>query len=832
MTWWRGASDLRYAVRTLARRPGLTLVAAGSLALVIGTATAQLSYLDFLLWAKLPVPHPEGLVAINVRTPQPGWAETSYPDYLDYRDGAAVLSGLAASGPFGTTVQIGADTTHVWGHLVSGNFFSVLGAGMARGRPLGIEDDRPGAERVTVLSDAFWRRACHGDPAILGRGLRLNGQSFTVVGIAPEGFRGSGIPAELYVPLAQQQAVRVSRHELLRDRGVGWLSLVGRLRPGVELGQARAALSSLADLLRREDSGRPPRRVEIAANETLVGLGDREGLMPAARRLAVFVGLLLLLGCAGVANLLAGSAAGRRRELGVRAALGAGRPRLVGQMLAESVLLALLGGAFGSLLAVWEIRLIESYLATAPAGMGSWAAGWAHLRLDARVLGLTCLLCLATGVLSGLLPALRAASRTDLVAALAGLPAGGRRARRWGPTAPLGSAELLVVLQVALSVWLLAATGVFARGLWRLAHTSPGFVTGNLWAAAFSMPDHRPDGTSFEPRAAYLQLVEEVRALPGVAAAGLSWDIPLAGLSHGTEVRLPERPGQGFDVDLAIVGAGYFETLGIPPRLGRTFDERDAERAPPAAVVNESLARKLWPGESAVGKSLLVETGGTLRRRAAAAQIVGIVADTRSVTLGNAPLPLLYLPFAQNFRRLMALVTRAASPGLDLAPLLRREIRRHHPDLAIVDLVPFSVNLERSLATQRMHTQVVALFAVLGLALAALGVGSATRSTVARRTHEIGIRMALGARPGGVLAQVLRRALALAAAGAVLGLAAAVAGERLLASFLPGVPTTPDPLTLAAAAALLLAVVFLATLQPARRAARVDPVRAISGPLY
>jgi predicted permease len=830
LTWWGGASDLRYAVRTLARRPGLSLVAAGSLALVIGTATAQLSYLDFLLWAKLPVPHPEGLVGINVRSPQAAGSGTSYPDYLDYRDGAAVLSGLAAWAPFGTTVQIGADTTHVWGHLVSGNFFSVLGAGMARGRPLATEDDRPGAERVTVLSHAFWRRACHGDPAILGRGLRLNGQSFTVVGIAPEGFRGSGIPAELYVPLAQQQAVRVSRHELLKDRSDPWLSLVGRLRPGIALGEARAALNALAGRLSREDSGRPPRRVDVAANETFVGLGDRDALMPAASRLAAFVGLLLLLGCAGVANLLAGSAAGRRRELGVRAALGAGRPRLVGQMLAESVLLALVGGALGSLLAAWEIRLIEGYLGTSFAGMGTWAAGWVDLRLDARVLGLTCLLCLATGVLSGLLPALRAASRADLAAALKDLPQGGRPARRWGLAAPLGSAELLVVLQVALSVWLLAATGVFARGLWRLAHTPPGFVTENLWAAAFSMPDHRPDGSPFEPRAAYLRLVEEARALPGVAAAGLCWGIPLSGLSHGTTVHLPERPGQPYDLGLAIVGAGYFETLGIPLQLGRTFDERDAERAPAVAVVNESLARQLWPGESAVGKSLLVETGGTNRHRAAA-RIVGIVADTRSVTLADAPRPLLYLAFEQNFRRLMALVTRAATPGLDLAPLLRREIRGHHPDLAIVDLVPFSVSLQRSLATQRMHTQVVALFAVLGLALAALGVGSATRSTVARRTHEIGIRMALGARPGGVLAQVLRRALALAAAGAVVGLAAAVAGERLLASFLPGVPTAPEPLTLAGAAALLLAVTLLATLQPARRAARVDPVRAISGPL-
>ena len=215
MTWWRWASDLRYAVRTLARRPGLSLVAAGSLALVIGTATAQLSYLDFLLWAKLPVPHPEGLVWINVRTPQPGWAETSYPDYLDYRDGAAVLSGLAAWAPFGTTVQIGADTTHVWGHLVSGNFFSVLGAGMARGRPLGVEDDRAGAERVAVLSDGFWRRACHGDPAILGRGLLLNGVSFTVVGIAPERFRGSARPGGVLTQVLRRALALAAAGSLL-----------------------------------------------------------------------------------------------------------------------------------------------------------------------------------------------------------------------------------------------------------------------------------------------------------------------------------------------------------------------------------------------------------------------------------------------------------------------------------------------------------------------------------------------------------------------------------------------------------------------------------------
>jgi putative ABC transport system permease protein len=832
--------DLRYALRTLAARPGLAAVVVCCLALVIGTATAVFSYLDFLLWAPLPAADPARLVhiAISARRGE----GTSYPDYLDYRDQNRVLSGLAASGVFGTTVGrpgSGDETVHAWGHLVTGNYFAVLGAGAARGRALRADDDRAGAEPVVVLSDGFWRRRLRGDAGLVGKSLRLNGKLFTVAGILPAGFLGAGFPVDLYATMVQREALRTpGRRDLVLDRGAGWLSLVGRLAPGVGLRQARASLTALAERLHRETPAlRPRRSVDVAPGGTAVDPGTRAFLLPAATRLALFVALLLLLGCANVANLLVGSTLARRRELGIRVALGAGRGRLARQLLAESTLLALAAGGVGLLLAEWETRLIESYMTDSVAGMGSWAQGWIHLTLDGRVLGFTFLVCLATGLLSGLLPALRSASRRDLVAAIKGEPRSeegsrrdvfrfirhGRRGRRWR------AAELLVVLQVALSVWLLAATGHLARGLWRIAHSSPGFATEDLWIATFFLPDRRPDGSPFEPKAAYQQVTDEVKALPGVASCSLIWGVPLSGLKHGIDLKLPENPGTGYEAGLSVVGGDFFSTFGIPVLAGRGFDWRDREESPPVAAVNAALARKLWPGESAVGKTILVETGSREHPRSSA-EIVGLIADTRQVLLWQAPEPQLYLPFQQNFHRLMTLVVRSRGRDLGLPVLVRRQMRERHPDLAIVDLMSFEDSIDRSLWEQRMSAQGVALFGFFGLALAALGVGSAMGAAVTRRTHEIGVRMALGARPGGVQWQVQRQALAMAVAGIVFGLGATLAFTRLLGSFVAGLDSVPEPLALAAAAAVLIAVAAGATWQPARRAARIDPRRALEQP--
>ena len=798
------------------------------LALVIGTATAVFSYLDFILWAPLPAADPSRLVEIAIQA-RPGEG-TSYPDYLDYRDQNQVLAGLAASGIFGTTVDPltgGGETVHAWGDLVTGNYFPLLGVGAARGRALGADDDRAGAEPVVVLADGFWRRRLHADAALVGRRIRINGQSFTVAGIMPAGFLGAGFPVDLYVAMAQQKAVRTSRlHDLLLDRGMGWLSLAGRLKPGIDAGQARASLAALAERLHREaPAARPHRLVEVAPGGTVIDPATRAAVLPAAVRLAVFVSLLLLLACANVANLLIGATLARRRELGLRSALGAGRGRLVRQLLSESILLSLAGGGAGLLLARWETRLIESYMTDSVAGMGSWGADWVRLPIDWRVLGFTFLLCLATGIVSGLAPALRAASRRDLVAAIKGAPGEGRRPRLTGGGS-WRAAELLVVVQVALSVWLLAATGHLAAGLWRVVHTSPGFATADLWLATFFLPDHKPDGSPFEPVAAYQQVTDEVKALPGVISCSLIWGVPLSGVQHSVEVKLPERPAAGHDVDLAVVGGDFFSTLGIPVLSGRGFDGRDDEEGPAVAAVSQTLARQLWPGESPLGKTLLVETGSRAHPRSAAT-VIALVADSRQTSLWQAPRPQLYLPFRQNFRRLMTLVVRSRPRQLGLPPLVRREMRHRHPELAIVDLMSFAESIDRSLWEQRMSTQGMALFGFFGLALAALGAGSAMGSAVTRRSHEIGVRMALGARPGAVLWQIQRRALAMVAAGVALGLGATQAFMRLVASFVAGLETAPEPLALGAASLLLAAVALAATYPPARRAARTDPLRAL-----
>jgi putative ABC transport system permease protein len=836
-------ADLRYAVRALAARPGLAVVVVVCLALVMGTATAVFGLLDFVLWTPLPAADPARLVAIAVAERK--GEGTSYPDYLDFRDQNRVLSGLAASCLFGATVERPGrgsereDTVHAWGHLVTGNYFAVLGAGAARGRALREADDQPGTEPVVVLSDGFWRRRLHGDPAVVGRSLRLSGHLFTVVGILPRGFLGAGFPVDLYAAVAQHKSLRMQgRRDPLTDRTLIWFTLTGRMRPGIGIAQARAGLAALAERLHRETPAlRPRRQVEVQPGGMAVDPDTRAAILPGVQRLGSFVVLLLLLACANVANLLAGSVLVRERELALRSALGAARGRLLRQQLVESLVLAFAGGGLGLVLGERELRLIESYVTDSIAGLGSWGHDWVRLSLDGRVLGFTFLLCLATGVLSGLLPAWRAASRRDLVAAIKGAPAGEGRSRpglagsageprRWRPARRWRSAELLVVLQMALSVWLLAATGHLAGGLWRILHTSPGFAIDRLWVATIFLPDRRPEGVPFEPKAAYQQVSDEVRALPGVSSCSLVWGVPLSGIEHGIDLRLPEHPAANYDVGLAIVGADFFATLGIPLLAGRGFDWRDQAESPAVAAVNAALARRLWPGESPIGKTILVETGGREHPRSSA-EIVGLVADTRQAALWKPPQPQLYLPFQQNFRRLMTLVVRGREGDLSLPLLVRRQMRERHPDLAIVDLMSFSEAIDRSLWEQRMGAQGVSLFGIFGLALAALGVGSAMGAAVTRRTHEIGVRMALGARPGGVQWQVQRQALALAAAGGLLGLGATLAFMRLLAGFAAGVDLAPDPLMLAAAAAVLAAVALAATHHPARRAACTDPLRSL-----
>ncbi len=823
--------DLRDALRSALKRPARSLVVCCGLALGLGTTVAVFSYLDFLLWAELPAREPERLVAVD-QTANGSPGAFSYPDYLDYRDRNRVVDDLAAAATFSTTVDTGSATVHAWGDLVSGNFFNLLGVLPQQGRTLTPEDDRPGAEPAAVLSALFWRRTFGGDPRVLGRTVRLNGHPVRIVGVMPERFLGTGFPVEAYLPIAQQELVRAEAHERLGDRRAVWLFLWGRLRPGVRIGQAQAALSALASGLDQLDP-RPgaPRRVRVTPGGRVIDPATRAALLPAVRRILLFSVLLLLLACANVTNLLLANAVDRRHDLAVRVALGSGRWRLVRQMLAESVLLALLGGAAGFWLAIQGIGLIERTLkvASMSTGLGNWGEDLVHLRLDFRVLGFSLLLCLAAGLVSGLLPALRATSQRRLLSSHRG--GAGEAA---APGSRVGAPALLVVLQVAMSTWLLAGTGFLAQSLWRLEHTPTGFDAANLLLVTTALPEGQERNP---PRQARIlqEIADQVRTLPGVQSTSLSWGVPLAGWAHTGKIEHPERPGQPLSHDLSIVGLDYFETLKIPRLAGRAFERRDGDGAPRVAIVNQALAAVLWPGQNALGRRILLGNrpagpGDDARRNPAPtpAAVVGVVADIRAVKLWERPAPMLYLPLAQNPHRLMTLLVRtsgAVDPA-GLQPALRRELRRTHPEMAILDVVPFSLHLERSLWNQRMNSQFLAVFGALGLALAGLGLGSAMSFSVSRRTREIGVRMALGSTPGGVQALVLRRALVQVAIGVVLGLGATLVFIRLLAGLIEGTETTANPLALLGTTLVLFAVAVAATWAPARRAARIDPCDA------
>jgi predicted permease len=824
--------DLRSALRSLLHRPGLTLAVVLSLALVIGANTTVFSYVSFLLWQDLPVHDPDRLVQLTARLPE-GDRQFSYPDYVDLREhgsgGRGVLSDLSAQAVSSATIDGGAGTVHAWTHLVSGNYFTLLGSRALHGRTLVPEDDRPGAEPAIVLSHGFWRRSFGGDPGVVGRTLRVNGTPFTVAGVMPLGFLGASFPGEVYVALAQESRVRTVGRDTRGDRTYEWLALYGRLRPGVEPAAAEEALGAVAARLHSET---PELRIVVQPSGKVANPEVRAFLLPAAWKTMVFVSLLLLLACANVANLLISAMADRIGDLGVRVAVGASRWSLIRGLVAESLLLAAAGGLLGILLAAWGTRLIETHLATQPAGLGHWSDGWGDLPLDLRVLGFTLLLCLATGFLSGLLPALHASSQAVLLPALKGNPQAvtlggrGRSVSRFGGR--FGGREILVVVQVALSASLLAGAGLFARSLGRIYDVDPGFRSEALLLSSVSITD-RPGQQGGERRQEYRDLVADIGAIPGVAASTLVWHVPLAGLTRPTPLRLPgDLPdAERLTVTLQVVGTRYFETFGIPRLQGRDFDRRDVESSPPVAVVSEELARRLWPGEEAVGRLIRTASGapGQAERDV---QVIGVVGDTRQESLWHPAVPTVYLPFEQSFRRRMTLVARAQGDPVALLPAVR-DVLGQREDVAVIDLMPFSAHVARSLGPQRMNVMTVVIFGGLGLALASLGIASAMSSAVSRRRREIGIRMALGETPGSVLRGVLGRALGLIAVGAVLGLGATLASARLLAGFVLGVETVPEPLVLAAVAMVLFGVGSAASWHPARRAARVNPMVALKG---
>jgi predicted permease len=823
--------DVRYGLRGLRRSPGFTAVVVTTLALGIGANGAIFSLANALLFRPLPVGQPDELVSIYTSDHSgPLHGGSSYPDYVDFRDRNDLLSGLVAY--MATPLDLGdeslgpsGESERVFGEMVTGNYFSVLGVEPVLGRGFTQEEDRT-PHPVAVVSHGLWQRRFAGDPAVIGRSIRINGHRFTVVGVAPPRYPGliRGLASDVWVPLTMHRQAMPGGMDLT-SRGDRGLLVMGRLAPGATLEQARARFRAIAAAL-HESHREAWSNVFEKARVVTVEPESAARVFPAVREPVVIfiallmsvVGLVLLIACANVASLLLARAAARRRELAIRVALGAARARLVRQLVTESLLLSALGGAAGLLLAMWGTDLLHAMVPPLPFPVAL------DLGLDWRVVGFTAGVSLATSLLFGLVPAL-AASRPDLVSALkddAGGGSGWHRARL---------RKSFVAGQVALSLVLLIGSGLFLRSLRNASAIEVGFDPEDLVALSVDLSLQGYDEE--RGHAFHRQLIERVRALPGVTAASLAAELPLgfdgpmglSGTRRGITVEgYRAAEGEDTEVSTTTVGPDYFQTMKIPLVRGRGFSERDTRGSPGVVVVNQAFARRYWPGQEALGKR--IQMGGGNNAGAPSLEVVGVVVDGKYATLGEEKRPFFYLPLYQDHSPRVTLVVRTeASPAAALAAA-RRAVRDLDRNLPIHAARTMSDHLAATLLPARMAAAVLGVFGLVALALAAMGLYGVVSFSVAQRTREIGMRMALGARRRDVLDLVIRQGMQLTLIGIAIGLAIAGAMTRMLSGLLYGV-SAGDPLVFTAIALLLAAVAGLACYLPARRAARVDPMLAL-----
>jgi predicted permease len=795
--------DLRYAARTLLKSPGFTLVAVTTLALGIGANTAIFSVLYGVLLRPLPFPQPDRLVGLS-QVFQGSRYERAV-DYRQYRfleQNSRVFESVAASTSVGFNVFTGTEADRADGLRVSRDFFRVLGMSPLLGRAFSADEDQPGGPQVVILSYGYWQRRFGGDRGIVGRAISLDGAPYTVVGVMPASFE-SQPAADVYSTLAQ----------VARTIGGGMnLELVGRLREGISFARAQAEFAPTVAAFREAFKGRalPAQlRLELFPHRQLV-VND---LRTPVRVLFGAIALVLLIACANVAALALGRGAERGREHAVRVALGASRGRLVRQSLTESVLLALVGGAAGLALGAWGLDLLRTLLPS--------SLRMVEIRLDAWAVAFTFGVSCATGVAFGLVPAWHAAG-TDAHEAL-----GEGSARTTAGAARGRLRNALVVGEVALSVVLLIGAGLLIRTVANLLRTDPGFDPGRVLAAEVWTNGAGYDSTA-QISGFYRRLTDRLDAIPGVqSAAVVEAGLPLE--RGGNQYVFIEGRENGASVDYRAVTPGYFRTLGVPLEQGRAFGDGDRQGADLVAVVNQSFARLFLSGQDAVGRSVTFEGRNGVPRR-----IVGVVGDVKS-NIGDQVPPTVFLPSAQTpagYSRIFGgwfpthVVVRTAGDPAALAAAVTRAIHDTDPRVPVGRVRGLEQTLSESVAFQRFEMLLLSAFAALALVLAAVGMYGVMSYLVTRRTHEIGVRVALGAVRGDVLNLVLRRGLALALVGAAAGLLGAIALTRILTSQLYGVRPA-DPVTFAAVAVLLMVVALLACAVPARRAAGMDPVEAL-----
>jgi predicted permease len=807
--------DLRYAVRMIVKSPVLSGLAILSLGLGIGANTTIFSFTNALLLQSLPVAEPDRLLAIYTTDQKnPGFNPLSHLNWKDYRQDADLFEGILGYDFVGMSLNTGAEPEVVTGQLVSGNYFDLLGIRAAVGRTFGPkEDEVPGRDPVVVLSDGFWRKKFGADPSVVGRTLQLNGAAYTIVGVAPKSFTGLdvGIRPEVWVPMAMNRHVRAGLNWYEERRGL-FVFTVGRLKPTASESQALAQLKTIADRLEREypndNKSRSVTVVPLA--QATINPNARQGVVAATALLMTIVGLVLLIACANVSNLLLGRALRRRREIAVRLAIGASRKRLIRQLLTESMALAAPSAALGVLVAYWARGVLLSLLPPLP---GISLA--LDLDLDWRVLGFTMLVGLGAGVLFGLVPALQA-SRPDVVEALKDQDQTGGVDRH-----RLGIRDLLVVGQVALSLVALVGAGLFLRSLEATRKIDPGFETRSLLSVGFDLD---LQGYDHDKGEAFLrQLVERMGALPGVVSASYAAAPPLSFTLSRTVFLEGGDESDRTLVNVNTVGPRYFETMGIPVVQGRPLDEGDKEGGPKAVVINETMAKKFWPKGDALGKRFHF-----FGANEPWAEIVGIAKDAKYTFLGEDPQSYIYEAHAQRYSGARTLLVRTAADPRPLLIPVDRELKTMDPELPQQALATISTSLSDSfgLRAQRAGASLLGLFGLLALVLAAVGIYSVMSYFVGQRQREIGIRMALGARPMDVLGMMLARGMGIVGVGLALGLVISLTLSRLAANMLVGV--SPWDVASFAGAALVLAVVALiANIFPTRRAASIDAVVAL-----
>ena len=816
--------DLRGGLRMLKKSPGFTFVAVLSLALGIGANTAIFTIINAVFLHPLPVEEPARLAEMFTRdtltvntNANLQLTGTSLPNYEDYRDQNNVFSGLAmVTFPIPLNWGGQAEPQQLNASLVSGNFFDVLGVKPYRGRTFIADGDKKlGGNPEVVLSYSLWARRFGSNDKFIGQTITLNATPYTVVGVAPPGFKGIvslGRPDILWVPITMRDYVLTGQFKALENnRRFRWLSITGRLKPQVDVAQAQAALKTIAAGLEKEyPRDNKGRTVELfPLNQSALGINQRKQFSLAGGVLMAVVGLVLLIACVNLANLLLAQAAKREKELSIRAAMGAGRFRLVRQLLTETTLLSLLGGVAGLLVAYWGRNVLWSFR---PPFLPD---GSIDLSFDARVLGFTLLISLLTGLIFGIIPALKA-SGTDINEVL---KTGGRGgALGWTHNRLRG---LLVISEIALALVALVGSGLFLRSMQNAQQYNPGFESQNLLQMNFDLGALRYDenhGQQF-----FRDVIERAKTVPGVVNASVSSNGIFGGGFLGTIFREGEQTdpnNRGTLVNFDDVTPGHFETMRIPLISGRDFTDFDRENTARVAVINEAMAKAIWPGQDALGKRFAIVTEPDLL------QVIGVVGTAVIGQIGEEPQPIAYLPMRQQYSPFGTLVVRTNSSPEPLIGAVRAQIQPIDKNLAFTNAQTVQQILGQGLWAARMGAALLGLFGALALILASIGIYGVLAYSVAQRTSEIGLRMALGAQPRQVLGLVLRQGMLLALIGASVGIVVALPAARTAGSLLYGVSAT-DPLTYASITLLLMAIALVACYLPAYRATRIDPLKAL-----